>query len=333
MPRPSINLEPFREAITELWEANTTTAQLVQYLNDEHDLSVGISTLKTHLKRWGLVRQVRTVLTTQLQQRIHELYFELGLSDDELLSLLTEEGFTVSMRGLAGIRRRTGLYRRQTPEQTEAVRQQLRQFFEDQSHIDSVVRSYGKEHLYTYIRQKQINISRDAMYETYKEFYADEIERRKQRIEYRRSGWTTPGPNFVWSIDAYCKLEAWGFEVYAGIDAYSQFITWFYVGISANTARNVLAQYLYIVGLLGYIPQLLRSDRGKETVMACAAHFWLSLRQRTKQCRSNVTAEVHEEQLQFRDCCIYGKSTNNSRIESWWGQLCKGRAQFWRVRP
>jgi hypothetical protein len=144
--------------------------------------------LNNWLKRWCLVWQIRTEKTPTLQQRIHELYFELGLSDDELLGCLTEEGFIVSKSGLQNIRLETGLYRWQTPEQTEVVRHQLWQFFEEQSHIDSVVWSYRKEHLYIYIQQNQINISRDVMYETHKEFYQDKVDRWKQRIEYRWLG-------------------------------------------------------------------------------------------------------------------------------------------------
>lgn len=56
-----------------------------------------------------------------------------------------------------------------------------------------------------------------------------------------RASWTAPGPDFIWSIDAYDKLKTWGFEIYASIDAYSRMIVWFYVRISAGTSRNVLA--------------------------------------------------------------------------------------------
>lgn len=48
------------------------------------------------------------------------------------------------------------------------------------------------------------------------------------------------GPNDVWSMDAYYKLEHWGIQIYAVIDAYSQFVVWYYVGISGRTAISVL---------------------------------------------------------------------------------------------
>ncbi len=55
-----------------------------------------------------------------------------------------------------------------------------------------------------------------------------------------RGEYITPGPNFLWSIDAHCKLDWFGFQIYAAIDAYSRYITWIYVGTTAHTAVSVL---------------------------------------------------------------------------------------------
>jgi hypothetical protein len=51
------------------------------------------------------------------------------------------------------------------------------------------------------------------------------------------------GPDYIWSLDGYNKLLDWGIEIYAAIDAYSQFIIWIYVGISNRTEQSVLVQY------------------------------------------------------------------------------------------
>jgi hypothetical protein len=48
------------------------------------------------------------------------------------------------------------------------------------------------------------------------------------------------GPNDVWYIDGYMKLEPFGIEIYAIIDGYSRYIVWIYVGITARTAVSVL---------------------------------------------------------------------------------------------
>ena len=45
-----------------------------------------------------------------------------------------------------------------------------------------------------------------------------------------------PGPDFLWSVDGYCKLVNYRFKIYAAINVYSQYIVWLYVGISACTS-------------------------------------------------------------------------------------------------
>src|SRR5437667_11424042 len=94
-------------------------------------------------------------------------------------------------------------------------------------------------------------------------------------MQYRRKGWTTPGSNFIWSLDAYDKLLPYGFEIYTGINAYLRYLTWFYVGISAHTLWNVLTQYMKVVIERQTMPYIIRSDRGVETTLYVAAHFYL----------------------------------------------------------
>ena len=52
----------------------------------------------------------------------------------------------------------------------------------------------------------------------------DAVERRAHDMQHKRQAYVVPGPNFVWSIDGYMKLESYGIEIYAGIDAYSHYI-------------------------------------------------------------------------------------------------------------
>ncbi len=65
----------------------------------------------------------------------------------------------------------------------------------------------------------------------------------------------------------------YGFDIYAGIDAYSRYIVWFYVGVSANTSYDILAQYLQIVKSQGDISLTIRADRGTETPLLAGAHY------------------------------------------------------------
>jgi hypothetical protein len=134
-----------------------------------------------------------------------------------------------------------------------------------------------------------------------------------------RGHYTVPGPNFLWSIDGYLKLVNYGIEIYAGIDAYSRYITWIYCGVSGKTAVSVLKQYLEILQAGKKQPKFLRSDRGTETVLVANAQLMLAQQQ-------DPSAGIKLE-----DCYLFGTSTANQRIESWWGQLSKGQLIKWRV--
>jgi hypothetical protein len=93
-------------------------------------------------------------------------------------------------------------------------------------------------------------------------------------------------------------------EIYAGIDAYSRMIIWCYVGISARTAVSVVHQYLTTVRSIKRIPRFFRSDRGTETVLIAGAHHQLH--------------RLENPDITLPECYIYGTSTENSRIASWW---------------
>ena len=76
-----------------------------------------------------------------------------------------------------------------------------------------------------------------------------------------RGEYVIPGPNYLWSMDRYDKLKAYGLEVYA------------YVGITNRTGISVLRQYLDILQRENTQPQTIRTDRGSETTMMANAHY------------------------------------------------------------
>jgi hypothetical protein len=51
----------------------------------------------------------------------------------------------------------------------------------------------------------------------------------------KKGQFLVPGPNYQWCIDGHDKLKAYGFEIYAAIDAYSRNIIWF--SMSATRQR------------------------------------------------------------------------------------------------
>ena len=152
------------------------------------------------------------------------------------------------------------------------------------------------------------------------EGHSDGLHRRQRKVKSRRGTVVSPGPDYVWSMDAHCKLQLWGIEIYAAIDHYSRCIVWFYIGISARSAVSVLAQYLQTLSETGHMPKFLRTDHGTETTMAAQAHF-------------ELTEDLHSEDdpLSFADCFKYGTSKANQRIEMWWNFMTKANLASWRA--
>ena len=107
------------------------------------------------------------------------------------------------------------------------------------------------------------------------------------------------------------KLELFGIEIYAGVDAYSHSITWIYVGVSARTAVSVLRGYLDTVESCGFLPLMLRSDRGSETPMMAEYHLFLW--------------KTLNPEVMLREIYRYGTSVKNQHIESWWNMMTKGQ--------
>lgn len=159
--------------------------------------------------------------------------------------------------------------------------------------------------------------NRDRLFAVVKQLDPDGVYRRANDLQRHRGEYIVPGPNWLWSIDGHCKLNFYGIEIYAAIDAYSRYITWIYVGISGRTAISILVQFLTTLQKEGVHPQRIRSDRGTETpLLAAAQHAFM---------------KRHVADISFKDCYWYGTSTANQRIESWWGQLTGGLLFRWRV--
>ncbi len=143
------------------------------------------------------------------------------------------------------------------------------------------------------------------------------MRRRICDMQRQREGYVVPGPNYLWSIDGYLKLELYGIEIYASIDAYSCYIIWVYVGITACMKVSVLKQFLDVLETTGIQSQIVRSDRGGETVLLAEAHHRLQ--------------RVYDPDIPLKNCYFYGTSVRNQQIERWWGLMSQGQVFKWWV--
>lgn len=128
---------------------------------------------------------------------------------------------------------------------------------------------FGRRRLKEYFSYHGHFAARESLFAIYKTRRPEEVGFRRTATQRRRRIVLPQGPDEQWSIDAYCKFEQFGIEIYVGIDGYSRYITWIYVGILARTGISALNGYLKTVRNLDRIPQYVRSDRGTEDHHAC----------------------------------------------------------------
>ncbi|CAC5424469.1 unnamed protein product [Mytilus coruscus] len=70
---------------------------------------------------------------------------------------------------------------------------------------------------------------------------------RRRKIRLIRRRYTIPGPNFVWHIDGYDKLNPFGFPIHGAIDGFSRRILWLKVDPSNKNPQIILRGIFWIL--------------------------------------------------------------------------------------
>lgn len=315
MPKPLAIPEDLKDELLLLYhQENWTIDQLKTHLAREYGIDCNIRTIRRRLNGWGSFKRTVAVITEDLINRVRVLFFDSGLNDEEMLICLQHEfqgQLEITKDILIRLRWRLGLKRSiQSKEaRIEADKEAIKLVREELAN-KRIINGYGKVYLYTHFRQQQMIIARDRLFQAYKIVNPVAIDRRKRDMQRHRGEFRVPGPNWCWSMDGHDKLKPWGIGIYACIDTYSRYIVWIYVGISNSTQISVLRQYLDGIACAQVQPRFLRTDRGVETTMMAGCHYELQLHK--------------QPALKFNQCYLYGTSTANIKIESWWQMLSKG---------
>ena len=69
---------------------------------------------------------------------------------------------------------------------------------------------------------------------------SDAVKWHAHDIQHKQQAYVVSDSNFMWFIDDYIKLKSYDIEIYADINAYSHYIIWIYVRITACTVVSVL---------------------------------------------------------------------------------------------
>ena len=145
----------------------------------------------------------------------------------------------------------------------------------------------------------------------------DGVAQQRYDLQWTWGKYIVSGPNFIWSINGYCKLNMFGFEIYGAMNAYSQYIVWIYIEVSAHISISCLWQFLNTAKKTDKISRIIRSDWEMKTDLLAAAHHYLCC--------------DHKSDILFKNCFFYETSIKNQWIESWWNQLNKTLIYCWCV--
>ena len=86
---------------------------VMETLAIEHGISISENTLKRNLNAWDIRVRPHIKVTPEMRQRIYDLFYqERYYTDQQMAKILRRDGFTISFRKLAKLRKEMGLSKR-----------------------------------------------------------------------------------------------------------------------------------------------------------------------------------------------------------------------------
>ncbi|XP_013381978.1 uncharacterized protein LOC106152794 [Lingula anatina] len=231
-------------------------------------------------------------------------YFELGFKYQEILAFLaTIHEWPMSLVQLKRNLKRLGLGRRSLYKDsfqsvTEAVQFELRGTGKDLGYRSMHDRITKIHKLVT---------DRETVRVILNYLDPEGVQCRRQR-RLRRREYYTRGPNDLWHIDGWDKLKPYGFCVHGGIDGYSRRIIWLEVASTNNDPYVVCSYFANAILKINGLPNVVRADRGTENTNIA-------------QMQTFLRGANNDNRGMLNTSFLYGRSTSNQRIESWWSKF------------
>lgn len=237
------------------------------------------------------------------------IYFQLGLNNKEILCFLAENHhIVISARTLKRLTARCRLYRRKRHSDILDVALFILQQCDGSSNL----------HGYRWMHRKCLEMGFVVPRETVRILQTvldpEGVASRGKRRLHRRL-YDSPGPNAVWHIDGYDKLKPYGICIHGCIDGFSRYVIWVEAWSTNNDPKVIAGYFIEAVKQIHGCPERVRSDAGTEN--------------RHVEQMQYVLRENHTDRFAGFHSFLYGKSTGNQRIESWWGILRKQCIQNW----
>jgi hypothetical protein len=328
----SLTVDDFEEDLVEMANNQSTREEMLTWL-PKQGVETSLRTLNRRLTAWQANRRTWTHTKSDKDRLTkiidHLFHHHHTFSDYQIAQRIKEDHeIDTTARHVKEIRLENGWLRRN--DDLESAKAQEASTFNliQELFSDGHIRQYGRRQLIAHLSHKhghrpRGNDVRKALQVLDNYGVTSRVPGMKKK---RQENYTVPGPDWLWCLDGHDKLARYGFEIYGSVDAYSRKIVWFFVGCSNRTQVSVLRQYLNTVKKLGYCPNFLRTDRGRETPMMADAHYYFY---HTACFYDTTIPDDVFDQICFADCYIYGTSTRNVKIESLWGQMIQRKTSQW----
>ncbi|KAJ6168287.1 hypothetical protein N7497_001130 [Penicillium chrysogenum] len=155
--RPRVDLEPYKAEIIGLYENKMKSDDICKHMKRQHDIQISARTLTKRLQLWGVKEKMENNSSNEaLHARIKNLFFDVGLTDQEIVTVLHDEGYDVSARTLRRLRHQLGIrLRLDSPTQQQAQLQEILDALTEEMD-KGTIEGYGKELLHNHFRSKDI---------------------------------------------------------------------------------------------------------------------------------------------------------------------------------
>ena len=231
-------------------------------------------------------------------------YFNLGMKYAEIVAFLSSyHGITLSVRQLKRVLKqlaRSRILKSGIDEVIDSIEQEL-----SKSDV-----SIGYRQMHRLVNDHRLTIDRERVRCALKVLDPEGVNHRlSKKLKGRQ--YRAHGPNDTWHLDGYDKLKQFGFCIHGAIDGYSRRILWLEV---ASTNDPAVIAYYYMTYLRKYGTA---TDCGTENMYVAGMQRFFH--------------RNDDDSFASVKSFMYGKSTSNQRIESWWA-LLRNSCTDWSIK-
>jgi hypothetical protein len=222
MPRPPIDLDPFRNEIKQRLNQHHTQAQIRTWLASR-GIQISKNTLSARVLAWEASTHSRTedsdpALLAAIESEFHTTHHD----DGAIAQAITAQGLHTTERQVKRLRLTHGWRWRHRGDAIAEARAET--FARVQAALqERTCRCYGRGFLQSYPRLSGYIAREDDVRDALAQFDPQGTEARRLGPSRRhlRGEFIVPGPDFLWSTDGHDKFRNYGIEIYAGVDVYS----------------------------------------------------------------------------------------------------------------